>query len=99
MFVSGIVNGRPWRLAAENIGGQGAQCMPAVLLDGADAALLARGDLTATTIGAPSFLTDVSGRPGIGFALIQLLPGVTEVTADLPGVSLGVLAVTVTRCG
>ena len=99
MFVSGIVNGRPWRLAAENIGGQGAQCMPAVLLDGADAGLLTRGDLTATTIGAPSFLTDVPGRPGIGFAFIQLPPGVTEVTADLPGVSLGVLAVTVTRCG
>jgi hypothetical protein len=99
VFVSGIVNGRPWRLAVGNIAGQAPWCLPAVLLNGADAGLLPI-DSTATPVGDPSFLTDVPGWPGIGFAFIQVPPGVTEVTADLPGgVSLGVPPVTVTLCG
>jgi hypothetical protein len=99
VFVSGIVNGKPWRLAAKSIAGQAPWCLPAVLLNGADAGLLPI-DSTATPVGDPSFLTDVPGWPGIGFAFIQVPAGVNEVTADLPGgVSLGVPPVTVTLCG
>jgi hypothetical protein len=100
MFVSGVVSGKPWRLTAGNIAGQAPWCLPAVLLNGTDASLLGANPITGTPVGAPSFLTDVPGWPGTGFAFIQVPAGVTEVTATLPGgVRLGFTPVTVNLCG
>src|SRR5438067_2034109 len=40
VFASGIADGRPWRLAVQDIAGPGYRCVPAVTVNGTDADLL-----------------------------------------------------------
>jgi hypothetical protein len=94
------VNGKRWRLAAVDLADPGYRCLPGVVLDGQNGDLLQPGFLPGLALGNAAFLAVNPGRPGIGFAFLQLRPDVSGVTADLgDGTRLGLRPVTVTVCG
>ncbi len=100
VFASGTVNGRMWRLAAVNLADSGYRCLPGVVVNGQSGDLLQPGFLPGLALGNVAFLAASPGRPGIGFAFLQLRPGVSRVTADLgDGTRLDLRPVTVTVCG
>ena len=100
VFASGTAHGRVWRLAAVNLADPGYRCLPGVVLNGQNGDLLQPRFLPGLTLGYAAFLPVYPGRPGIGFAFLQLRPGVSRVTADLgDGTRLGLRPVTVTVCG
>jgi hypothetical protein len=83
VFASGTANGRVWRLAAVNLADSGYRCLPGSLSTGRMVDLLRPGFLPGLALGNVAFLTVYPGRPSIGFAFLQLRPGVSRVTADL----------------
>jgi hypothetical protein len=98
VFANGTYRGKPWRLAVQNVAGQG--CVPAVTLNGHHGDLLSRRAVTATAAGFPAFLTLLPGLRQIGFGFVLVKPGVTSVTVKLAdGGSVTAQAVTLTRCG
>jgi hypothetical protein len=100
VFASGTANGRVWRLAAVNLADPGYRCLPGVVVNGQNGDLLQPGFLPGLALGNVAFLAVYPGRPGIGFAFLQLRPGVSRVTADLgDGTRLRLRPVTVTLCG
>jgi hypothetical protein len=100
VFAAGAAHGRAWRLAAVNLADPGYRCLPGVVLNGQNGDLLQPGFLPGLALGNAAFLAVTPGRPGIGFAFLQLRPGVSEVTADFgDGTRLGLRPVTVTVCG
>jgi hypothetical protein len=99
VFASDTANGRRWRLAAVNLADPGYRCLPGVVLNGQNGDLLQPGFLPGLALGYAAFLAVSPGRPGIGFAFLQLRPGVSRVTADLgDGTRLGLRPITVTVC-
>ncbi len=100
LIASGTAGGLPWRLSAGNIADPGARCLPALLLNGTDADLLPDGAPTPGALGSLAFLSDVPGRPGAGFAVLQVAAPVTRLTARLAGGgTLTARPVTVHACG
>lgn len=100
VFAAGTANGSRWRLAAVSLADPGYGCLPAVVLNGQNGDLLQPGFLRGLPLGNVAFLAVNPGRPGIGFAFLQLRPGVSRVTADLgDGTRLGLQPITVTVCG
>jgi len=100
VFASGTINGAKWWLAAVNLADPGYRCLPAVVLDGHSGDLLQPGFLPGLALGNIAFLAVNPGRPGIGFAFLQLRPGVTGLIADLgDGTRLGLRPIAVTVCG
>jgi hypothetical protein len=100
VFASGTANGRVWRLAAVNLADPGYRCLPGVVLDGQNGDLLQPGFLPGLALGNAAFLAVHPGRPGIGFAFLQLRPGVTRMTVSRgDGTRRGLRPVTVTVCG
>jgi hypothetical protein len=100
VFASGTANGRVWRLAAVNLADPGYRCLPGIVVNGQDGDLLQPGFLPGLTLGDVAFLAVYPGRPSIGFAFLQLRPGVSSVTAHLGDrTRLGLRPVTVTVCG
>ena len=99
VFASGTANGKPWRLAAVNLADPGYRCLPGVLVNGRSGDLLQRGFMPGFGLGSIAFLALNSGRPGVGFAFIQLRPGVRDVRAFLgDGTRLRLHPVTMTLC-
>ncbi len=99
VFASGVASGKPWQLAAVNLANPGYRCLPGVLLDGRTGDLLQRGFMPGFGLGSIAFLALNSGRPGVGFAFLQLRPGVRDVRAILgDGTRLRLHPVTVTLC-
>jgi hypothetical protein len=91
---------RPWRLAARNVTDGGARCLPAVMLNDADGDLLYGSTRLTSAITNVAFLTDVAGRPGIGFAFVQFPPDVTHAVARLAGGgAVGLSPVRISLCG
>ena len=77
-FAAGTAGGAAWQLSVRNIAGQG--CLPAVMLDGTDGDLLA-GAAGSQGITSTAFLDNAPGHPGAGFAVLQVAPAVTRLTA------------------
>jgi hypothetical protein len=90
VFASGVADGRPWRLAVQDIADPGYRCLPAITLNGTDADPVypSSGSSAATTLG--------SANPGIGFAFVQV-PG--SVDGLVVSGRERVPAVTATVCG
>ncbi len=101
-FAGGTADGRPWQLAVQDIADPGFRCVPAVSIDGQDAApLFAEGNpLRRSPVGDPAFVTLGSDLPGAGFAFVQVPADADWLWADpVGGFQLGVAPVTVTACG
>jgi hypothetical protein len=101
-FAGGTANGRPWRLAAQNIADPGLRCVPAVSINGNDADPLFADPqpLAHSPVGDPAFVTLGSGLPGAGFAFVRVPADADWLWADpVDGFQLGVQPVTVTVCG
>ena len=100
VFASGTANGRVWRLAAVNLADPGYRCLPGVVVNGQNGDLLQPGFGPGLPLGNVAFLALYPGRPGIGFAFLNLQPGVSAVTASLGDrTRLHLRPVTVTLCG
>src|SRR5712691_6275965 len=76
VFASGSVNGHAWRLAVQNIADPGYRCIPAITINGTDAAPVSPdpGNAAGVAIGAAA--------PGIGFAFVQVPNGVEGLVVD-----------------
>jgi hypothetical protein len=100
VFASGTANGRPWRLAVQNIAGPRPSCLPAVMLNGHDGNPIFGRPRAHSPVPNAAFLPDVPGEPGIGFFFAQVGPVVTTLSALLKdGTRLAAHPVTVPRCG
>jgi hypothetical protein len=80
VVAAGTAGGAAWQLSLRNIAGQGSGCLPAVMLDGTDGDLLA-GPALSQGITSSAFLDNAPGHPGAGFAVLQVTPAVTRLTA------------------
>ena len=89
-FASGTADGHAWRLAVQDIADPGYRCIPAITVNGTDAAPVSPdpGDGADVAIGAAA--------PGIGFAFVQVPNGVEGLVVDG---QKSVPAITVTVCG
>lgn len=100
VFASGITDGRPWRLAAQNVAGPAPSCLPAVLLNGRNGDLIdirAGADLV---VGNWAFWNDASGQPRTGAAFAELGSRVTSLAVTLrDGTKFAVRPVSMTLCG
>ena len=90
VFAHGTADGRPWRLAMQDIADPGYTCLPAIVLNGTDADPVYPDPDTAAVVALGSAV------PGVGYAFVQ-------VPADINGLVVNgdarVPAVTVTACG
>src|SRR5580700_4213928 len=66
VFASGTADGRPWRLAVQNIADPGYRCLPAVVLNGTDADPVYPAPGNAASVGLGQAVR------GVAFAFIQL---------------------------
>lgn len=102
IFAEGSVAGHIWRMAVQNIAGAGAQCQPAVTVNGMDADPLYAGPPRATPVGDPAFMTLGAPMPGAGFAFLKVPADTAWVWLEpttIGGLMLGMQPVTVTSCG
>lgn len=101
-FAFGSVAGRTWRMAVQNIAEVGAQCQPAVTVNGMDADPLYPDPPRATRVGDLAFMAPGASMPSAGFAFIRVPPDATRVwleSAASGGIVLGMRPVTLTSCG
>lgn len=101
-FAQGSVAGHGWRLAVQNIAAAGAQCQPAVTVNGMDADPLYPGPPRATPVGDPAFLAPGVSMPGAGLAFIRVPADTAWVWLEpgsIAGLALGMRPVEVTSCG
>jgi hypothetical protein len=90
VFASGTADGHAWRLAVQDIADPGYRCIPAITVNGTDAAPVPPG---------PGNGADVAigaAAPGIGFAFVQVPNGVEGLVVDGQE---SVPAIAVTICG
>jgi hypothetical protein len=66
VFASGTADGRPWRLAVQNIADPGYRCLPAIVLNGTDADPVYPAPGNAASVGLGQ------AARGVAFAFIQL---------------------------
>jgi hypothetical protein len=66
VFASGTADGRPWRLAVQNIADPGYRCLPAIVLNGTDADPVYPAPGNAASVGLGQAVR------GVAFAFIQL---------------------------
>ena len=100
VFASGITDGRPWRLAVQNIAGPTPRCLPTVMLNGRDGDLLFYRPGRTPLISNTAFLTDPGSQPGTGYAFVEVGSGVTRLAVTLrDGARLIVRPVAVRLCG
>jgi hypothetical protein len=100
VFAAGTAAGKPWQLAVRNIAGSGADCQPAVMLNGHTGDVLARPGTGAQPITSPAFLAIAPGFGRTGFAFVQVRHPVTSVTlSTVDGVWQRRSPVTVSACG
>jgi hypothetical protein len=90
VFASGIADGRPWRLAVQNIADPGYRCVPAVTVNGTDA------NLVSPNPGSSADVTLGAAAPGIGFAFVQVPAGIQALIVDGQE---SVPAISATVCG
>ena len=87
VIAHGAVNGKPWRLAVQDIADPGYACLPAITLNGTDADPVYPDPVTGGVVALAA---------GAGFAFVQL-------PADVSGIVVNgkqdVTAVTVAACG
>jgi hypothetical protein len=90
VIAHGTADGRPWRLAVQDIADPGYVCLPAITLDGTDADPVYPNQDTGAVVALGS------AQPGVGFAFVQ-------VPSDVNGIVVNgdtsVPAVTVAACG
>lgn len=89
-------------MAVQDIAGAGAQCQPAVTVNGMDADPLYPGLPQATPVGDPAFMAPGASMPGAGFAFLEVPADTTWVWLEpttIGGLALGMQPVTVTSCG
>jgi hypothetical protein len=86
----GTADGRPWRLAAQDIADPGYSCVPAITLNGTDADPVYPDPATGAVVAL--------GRPlpGVGFGFVQVPADVSAIVVDG---DVSVPAVTVVACG
>jgi hypothetical protein len=100
VFAAGVADGAAWQLSVRNLAGNGSGCLPAVMLNGMDGDLLSAPPATPAGLTDVAFLDHVPGRPGAGYAALQVAPAVTRLTAIFRnGTRLGLHPVTVHACG
>jgi hypothetical protein len=90
VFASGTADGRPWRLAVQNIADPGHRCIPAITVNGTDADPVYPAPGNGASV-APRF-----AAPGIGFAFVQVAADVDRLVIDG---SQGIPAIAATACG
>jgi hypothetical protein len=66
VFASGTADGRPWRLAVQNIADPGYRCIPAITVNGTDA------NLVSPNPGSSGDVALGAAAPGIGFGFVQV---------------------------
>ena len=66
VFASGTADGRPWRLAVQNIADPGYRCLPAIVINGTDADPVSPAPGNAASVGLGQAVR------GVAFAFIQL---------------------------
>ncbi len=90
VIAHGAVNGKPWRLAVQDIADPGYACVPAITLNSTDADPVYPDPVTggAVALNAPF--------PGTGFAFVQLPADVSSIVVNG---KQDVAAVTVAACG
>ena len=90
VIAHGAVNGKPWRLAVQDIADPGYACVPAITLNGTDADPVYPDPVTGGAVALNSPF------PGTGFAFVQLPADVSSIVVNG---KQDVAAVTVAACG
>jgi hypothetical protein len=90
VFASGTADGRPWRLAVQDIADPGYRCIPAITINGTDADPVYPSPGNGASV-APRF-----AAPGIGFAFVQVPADVDRLVIDGRE---SVPAIAATACG
>jgi hypothetical protein len=99
VFAAGTAGGKVWRLAVRNVAGTGADCLPAVMLNGHTGDVLVQPASGAQPITSPAFLAIAPGFGRTGFAFVQVTHVVTGVVlSTVDGVQRRA-QVTVSACG
>ena len=89
VIAHGTADGKPWRLAVQNIADPGYVCLPAITLNGTDAdPVYPRPDTGAVVALGPSL-------PGVGFGFVQVPSDISKISVN----GVDVPAVTVAGCG
>jgi hypothetical protein len=100
VFAAGTAAGKRWQLAVRNVAGTGADCQPAVMLNGHTGDVLVRHGSGAQPITSPAFLAVAPGFGSTGFAFVQVTHAVTSVTlSTVDGGQQRRPPVTVSACG
>ena len=90
VFASGTADGRPWRLAVQNIADPGHRCIPAITVNGTDADPVYPAPGNGASV-APRF-----AAPGISFAFVQVPADIDRLVIDGRE---SVPAIVATACG